>query len=46
MAVIKYILDGLIAHNDFTHKMFKIDNKVTSLMSVTSGFLSLYLVWK
>ena len=46
MAVIKYVLDGLIAHNDFSLKLFSTDSKITSLMSVTSGFLNLYLVWK
>jgi len=46
MAIIKYVLDGLVAHNDFSLKTFSIDPKITSAMSLTSAFLNLYLVWK
>lgn len=46
MAIIKYVLDGLIAHNEFIFKAFSIKPKTASAMSFASAFLSLYLVWK
>lgn len=46
MAMLKYILDGLLAHNEITQKLFTIDPKNLSLLGLASGVLNLYLVWK
>jgi hypothetical protein len=46
MAIIKYILDGLVAHNDFTKKSFTLDANVTSILGIISAALNLYLIWK
>lgn len=46
MAIIKYLLDGLVAHNDFSHKLFTIESKLSTIISLISAALNLYLVWK
>jgi len=46
MAIAKYFLDGLCAHNELACRLFSLDPKVTSVLSLLSGSLNLYLVWK
>ena len=46
MAIVKYILDGLVAHNEVSYKIFSISPKIACLLSLASGLLSLHLVWK
>lgn len=46
MAMLKYVLDGLLAHNEIAQKLFTIDPRNLSLLGLASGALNLYLVWK
>lgn len=46
MMIIKYAMDALISHNDFSRKVFTIDPKIISLISLTSSYFNLYLIWK
>ena len=46
MAMGKYILDGLVAHNELANKLFNLEPTTTSVLSLLSGGLNIYLVWK
>ena len=46
MAMMKYFLDGMCAHNELACRLFGLDPKITSVLSLLSGSLNLYLVWK
>jgi hypothetical protein len=46
MSMIKYLLDGLCAHNELSGKIFHLEPKVTSMLSLLSSSVNLYLVWK
>ena len=42
----KYLLDGLVAHNELGNKLFNLDPTTTSVLSLLSGGFNIYLVWK
>ena len=46
MAMGKYTLDGLVAHNELGNRLFNLDATTTSVLSLLSGGLNIYLVWK
>lgn len=46
MSMMKYVLDGLVAHNELASKLFNLEPTTTALLSLASGSLNLYLVWK
>lgn len=46
MAMLKYVLDGLLAYNELSSKLFNISPKSTAILSVLSAALNIYLVWK
>ena len=46
MSMVKYTLDGLVAHNELAGKLFALEPTTTALLSLLSGSVNLYLVWK
>lgn len=42
----RYILDTVISHNDFSRRSFTLDPKITSSMALLSSLLNIYLIWK
>jgi hypothetical protein len=46
MAMLKYILDGLLAYNELGSKLFTVSPKNTAILSVLSATLNIYLIWK
>ena len=46
MSMMKYVLDGLVAHNELASKLFNLEPTTTAFLSLASGSLNLYLVWK
>lgn len=46
MAMLKYILDGLLAHNELPNKLFGMEPKNAAILSLLSGLLNVYLIWK
>lgn len=46
MLIIKYIMDALVSHNDFSRKMFTLNPKIISLIALASSYFNLYLIWK
>lgn len=46
IAVVRYLLDIVISHNDFSGRRIEFSNKTVSILGVISSLLNLYLVWK
>jgi hypothetical protein len=46
MLITKYTMDALISHNDFSRKMFTLNQKIISLIGLASSYFNLYLIWK
>jgi len=46
LAVVRYVLDIVISHNDFSGRKMELSNKAVSILGVISSLLNLYLVWK
>lgn len=46
LMIIKYTMDGLISHNDFSRKMFTINPKIISLIGLASSYFNLLSIWK
>jgi|JI9StandDraft_1071089.scaffolds.fasta_scaffold494737_2 hypothetical protein len=46
MAMLKYVLDGLSAHNEIPQRLFSIEPKKAAVVCLMSAALNLYLVWK
>jgi hypothetical protein len=46
MMIVKYVMDTLTSHNDFSRRLFTIDPKLAALIGTASSFLNLYLIWK
>jgi hypothetical protein len=46
MMILKYVMDSLTSHNDYSNRMFTINPKLASCIGAVSSFLNLYLIWK
>jgi hypothetical protein len=44
--IIKYAMDTITSHNDFSRKLFTLNVQQCTLMGFISSFLGLTLVWK
>lgn len=46
IVIVRYVLDSIISHNEFSLRCFTLEPKVTSILGVCSSILNIYLVWK
>jgi hypothetical protein len=44
--IIKYAMDTITSHNDFSRKLFTLNIQQCTLMGFISSFLGITLVWK
>ena len=44
--VLRYFLDSLISHNDFSGRRHSLDQRITAVLGVLSSLLSLGLAWQ
>ena len=46
MSVVRYLLDSLVSHNEFSRKLFHIDPKISCLIGLVSSCINVHLIWK
>lgn len=46
MSVVRYLLDTVVSHNEFSKRRFTINPKVTCLIGLLSSLINISLVWK
>lgn len=46
IVIVRYVLDSLISHNEFSMKRFNLDPKIVSILGLVSSMLNILLVWK
>lgn len=44
--IVKYMMDALVSHNDFSGKLFTIDTKSSTMIGLASSIIGLVLIWK
>lgn len=44
--VLRYFLDSLTSHNDFSARIYSLDQRLTALLGLFSSILNLCLIWQ